>query len=128
MTQTIERTILSNLVFNEDYARRVLPFIKDEYFANREERIVYQEINKFIGKYNKPPVKTSLHIEVDNRKDLTEDQYKSIKTIVETLNALEVDMDWLLGVTEKFCKDKAIYNAIVDGINIIEGKDKQKTP
>lgn len=128
LTQTIERTILGNLVYNEDYARRVLPFIKDEYFANREERIVYQEINKFIGKFNKPPVKTSLHIEIDNRKDLTEDQYKSVKTIIETLNALEVDMDWLLGVTEKFCKDKAIYNAIVDGINIIEGKDKQKTP
>jgi len=127
MTQTIERTILSNLVYNEDYARRVLPFLKDEYFGNREERIIYQEIHKFIDRYNKPPVKTSLHIEIDNRKDLTEDQFKSVNSIIETLNSLDVEMEWLLEVTEKFCKDKAIYNAIIDGINIIDGKDKDKT-
>ena len=126
-TQTIERTTLSNLVYNEPYARRVLPFIKAEYFQDRHERVVFEEINKFVEKYGNQPTKEALSIELDNRKDLTEDEFKSVLSIVETLSNAEVDMQWLVDTTEKFCKDKAVYNAILSGIQIIEGKDKEHT-
>ena len=126
-TQTIERTTLSNLVYNEPYARKVLPFIKPEYFGNRHERVVFEEINKFMEKYGNQPTKEALSIELDNRKDLNDEEFKSINTIVETLSNAEVDMQWLVDTTEKFCKDKAVYNAILNGIQIIEGKDKEHT-
>ena len=126
-TQTIERTTLSNLVYNEPYARKVLPFIKPEYFANRHDRVVFEEINKFVEKYGNQPTKEALSIELDNRKDLNEDEFKSVLDIVQTLSNAEVDMQWLVDTTEKFCKDKAVYNAILSGIQIIEGKDKQHT-
>ena len=78
MNQSIEKTALSNLISNEDYARKVIPFIKSDYFDVREERIVFEEIRKFIDKYNKIPTKTSLGIEVENRIDLTESDHKKI--------------------------------------------------
>ena len=126
-TQTIERTTLSNLVYNEPYARKVLPFIKPEYFSDRHERVVFEEINQFMEKYGNQPTKQALSIELDNRKDLNEDEFKSVQQIVETLSNAQVDMQWLVDTTEKFCKDKAVYNAILNGIQIIEGKDKQHT-
>ena len=101
-TQTIERTALSNLVYNEPYARKVLPFIKPEYFTNRHERVVFEEINKFMEKYGNQPTKEALSIELDNRKDLNEEEFKSVLTIVETLSHAEVDMQWLVDTTEKF--------------------------
>ena len=128
MSQTIERTALSNLLGNEDYAKKVLPFIKTDYFDVREEKIIFEEISNFVEKYKKVPTQTSLEIEVGERKDLTETEHNKIVEIIKTLNPDEVDMDWLVDTTEKFCKDKAIYNAIVEGISIIDGKDKNKTP
>ena len=128
MNQTIERTTLSNLVSNEDYCRKVLPFIKSAYFNVKEERIIFEEIHNFVDKYKKIPTKISLEIEVEQRKDLTENEHSQIVEIIKTLDSTDVDMDWLLDTTEKFCKDKAIYNAIVDGISIIDGKDKKRTP
>ena len=128
MNQTIERTALTNLICNEDYARKVLPFIKSNYFDEREEQIIFEEISNFVDKYQKIPTQTSLEIEVGERKDLNETEHKKIVDIIKTLNPIEVDFDWLVDHTEKFCKDKAIYNAIVDGIKIIDGKDKKRTP
>ena len=127
-TQTIERTTLSNLIYNENYARKVLPFIKGKYFEVREERIIFEEIFNFVDKYKKIPTQTSLEIEVGERKDLSEIEYKKVVDIIKTLNPVEVDFDWLVDHTEKFCKDKAIHNAIVDGISIIDGRDKNRTP
>ena len=75
-TQTIERTTLSNLIYNENYARTVLPFIKGKYFDVREERIIFEEISNFVDKYKKIPTQTSLEIEVGERKDLSEIEYK----------------------------------------------------
>ena len=126
MTQTIERTTLSNLVFNEEYCRKVLPFIKPDYFDIKEEQVVFNEIVNFVDKYKRIPTQISLEIEVESRKDLTEDQHKNIVEIIKTLDSTEVDMEWLVDTTEKFCKDKAIYNAIVEGISIIDGKDKNR--
>ena len=128
MNQTIERTTLSNLIYNEDYCRKVLPFIKSTYFDVKEERIIFEEIYSFVDKYKKIPSQISLEIEVEQRKDLTETEHSKIVNIIKTLDSTDVDMDWLLDTTEKFCKDKAIYNAIVDGISIIDGKDKDRTP
>ena len=128
LNQTIERTALTNLICNEDYARKVLPFIKSTYFDEREEQIIFEEISNFVDKYQKIPTQTSLEIEVGERKDLNETEHKKIVDIIKTLNPIEVDFDWLVDHTEKFCKDKAIYNAIVDGIKIIDGKDKKRKP
>ena len=128
MNQTIEKTTLSNLVFNEDYCRKVLPFIKPEYFDIKEERVVFEEIINFVDKYKKMPTKTSLEIEIEHRKDLTEVEHDKVVELIQSLNSDEVDFDWLVDTTEKFCKDKAIYNAVVEGISIIDGKDKKRSP
>ena len=128
MSQTIERTALTQLVTNEQYARKVLPFMKSDYFSDRTERTVFEEITKFVDKYNKIPTQTSLEIEVQGRKDLNEDEYKKVVAVIQTLHSTDVDFDWLVDTTEKFCKDRAVYNAIVEGISIIDGKDKNRGP
>jgi replicative DNA helicase len=126
--QNIERTTLSNLISNEPYARKVLPFLKPEYYSDIHDRVIFEEINKFIEKYGNLPTKQTLSIELDNRKDLNQEQFGKVLEIIETLNKHDVDMQWLVETTEKFCKDKAVYNAIISGIQIIDGKDKQHTP
>ena len=128
LTQTIERTTLAHLIHNEDYCRKVIPFIKPLYFSNRDERVVFEEIEKFLEKYNALPTQETLTIGVDSRKDLTDEEYKKIVELIGSLEKTEVDLQWLHDETEKFCKDKAIYNAVLDGIKIIDGKDKQRTP
>ena len=126
--KNITLTILENLIANEEYARKVLPFLKEEYFENKNQRIVFKEISSFALKYSKLPTKTSLEVELDNRKDLTEQQYKDITNIVSNFTEDAVDIEWLTDTTEKFCKDRAIYNAVVDGISIIEGRDSTRKP
>ena len=126
--KNITLTILENLVANEEYARKVLPFLKEEYFQDRNQRIVFKEISSFALKYSKLPTKTSLEVELDNRKDLTEQQYKDITNIVSNFTDDAVDIEWLTDTTETFCKDRAIYNAVVDGISIIEGRDSTRKP
>ena len=126
--ERIERTVLSNLIHNEDYTRRVLPFIKEEYFSDRLEKILFTQIYNFVNKYNALPSKEALSIEMNGSKDVNEDEYKKITDIISTLNKEPVNMDWLRDTTEKFCKDRAIHNAILGGIQIIDGKDKKHTP
>ena len=128
MSQTIERTALTQLVTNEQYARKVLPFMKGDYFSDKTERTVFEEITKFVDKYNKIPTQTSLEIEVSGRKDLNEEEFKKVVAVIKTLESTDVDFDWLVNTTEQFCKDKAVYNAIVEGISIIDGKDKHRGP
>ena len=124
--QTIERTALTHLVNNEEYARKVLPFIKVDYFADRVDRTIYEEISKFVDKYNKIPTQTSLEIEVQSRKDLNGDDFAKVIEVIKSLEPTKVDFDWLVDTTEQFCKDRAVYNAIVEGISIIDGKDKNR--
>jgi len=127
MTQTIERTTLGQLLTNEDYARKVMPHMKSVYFGDRTERTVFEEIQKFVEKYNALPTKDTLEIEIDTRRDLNEDDIKRVLTVVKELSVdTEVNAEWLIETTEKFCKDKAVYNAIVEGISIIDGKDKNR--
>ena len=111
---------------NEEYARKVLPFIKVDYFADRVDRTIYEEISKFVDKYNKIPTQTSLEIEVQSRKDLNGDDFAKVIEVIKSLEPTKVDFDWLVDTTEQFCKDRAVYNAIVEGISIIDGKDKNR--
>jgi len=124
--QTIERTALTQLVSNEEFARKVLPHMKGDYFSDRTEKTIFEEIAKFVDKYKKIPTQTSLEIEVQSRKDLNESDYKKVVEVIKTLKSTDVDFDWLVDTTEQFCKDKAVYNAIVEGIQIIDGKDKHR--
>jgi len=124
---TIEQTILTNLIYNEQYTRKVLPFIKGDYFSDRIERTVFEEVQKFVDKYNDLPNQNALEVELDSRKDLNEDDYKRVLSVVKELEEDDnANFDWLVETTEVFCKDKAVYNAIVDGIKIIDGTDKER--
>ena len=122
----IEFTILRNLLFNEKYARKVVPFIKQEYFNDYVERILFEEIYNFISNYNKLATKEVLHIEVSNRKDLSEDQLKESITMITSFDDSEVDFDWLVLSTEKWCKDRAIYLALMESVHIVDDDSGKK--
>lgn len=124
---TIEKTILANLVHNETFARKVIPFLKKQYFSSTES-VVSDIIVKFFNEYNKPITPEILNIELSNRKDLTEQQFKDAKFVVENLKNDAINDEWLIAETEKFCKQRALYMAIMDSIKIIDGNDKQQTP
>ena len=124
----IEQTIISNLFHNEEYMRKVLPFVKEEYFNNRVEQLLYGEIFSFIEKYNNCPTKDAILIEIGNRKDINEEENSRIKDYVNAIENLEVDIEWLLDTTEKFCKDRAVHNAVLSGIKILDKKDDKRTP
>ena len=126
--ERIEFTILRNLIFNEDYTRKVLPFVNEIYFTKREEKILFQEIDSFVQKYKNLPTKETILVELNKRKDLKEDELTEIKTIVNKLDNQEVELQWLLDTTEKFCKDRAVHNAVLSGIQILDGKDKKQNP
>ena len=125
--ERIEFTILRNLIFNEDYTRKVLPFVNEIFFPKREEQILFQEINTFVMKYKNLPSKESILIELGNRKDINEEENRIVKELINSLNPEEIDQQWLLDTTEKFCKDRAVHNAVLDGIKILDGKDKKRT-
>ncbi len=124
--ERLELTILRNLVFNEDYARKVIPFIQPEYFEQRVEKIVFEEIVKFIVKYGSSITIEALNIEIDNRRDLTETENKEIVELLSKLNDSPVDKQWILDTTEKWCRDRAIYLALMESIHIADGKDDKK--
>jgi len=130
MTQPsrIEQTIISSLFFKEEYTRKVLPFIKEEYFGNRVEQLLYGEIFKFITKYNNLPTKDSILIELGQRRDINEEELDHIKDYVSKIEDTESDEQWLTETTEKFCKDRAVHNAVLSGIKILDKKDKTRTP
>ena len=123
----IEDTVLRHLLHNENYARKAIPFLKDEYFSDSSERLIFHQINEFIQKYNDLPTKEALLIDIDKIKNISEIDYDSSLKIIEKLNEPDsVEEQWLLDATEEFCQERAIYNAIMDSIGIIDGKDKTK--
>ena len=123
----IEQKILTNLIYDEQYCRKVIPFIKREYFADRKEAIVASEIVKFFTTYNKPITKEILSIEIGNRKDINDKELAEVNGYVDSLTHDAVNEEWMLQNTEKFCKDRAVYNAILNSISIIDGRDKVHT-
>ena len=128
MNERLETTILNNLFFQEDYTRKVLPFLKEDYFPLRTEKILFSEIYKFVEKYNNLPTKEAIIIELSQRKDINEDEHNTLKEIVNSISKLDSDPQWLLDTTEKFCKDRAVHNAVLSGIRILDKKDSKRTP
>ena len=124
----IENTIISSLFFREDYTRKVLPFIKEEYFGNRVEQLLYGEVFKFVEKYNNLPTKDAILIELNSRKDINEEELNHLKDYVNSIQNTEADEQWLIETTEKFCKDRAVHNAVLSGIKILDKKDTKRTP
>jgi replicative DNA helicase len=124
--ERLEITILRNLIFNEDYARKVIPFIQPEYFEDRVEKIIFEETVKFIVKYGSSITVEALGIEIDNRRDLTETENKETIELFSKLNDSPVDKQWILDTTEKWCRDRAIYLALMESIHIADGKDGKK--
>ena len=127
MIETIENTIIKNLISNEEYMRKVLPFLKPDYFDNTHEKIIFEEVAKFIIEYDKSPTSEILSIECEKRKDINDDAYKDILTYLKDLETLEESIDdWLIDTTEKWCKERAIYLALVESISIADGHDIKK--
>ena len=123
--KNIEYIVLSNLIHNENYTRKVLPFLKEEYFSEETDKILYKTINEFVLKYNISPTIESLEIDIQDKK-ISESSFKIISEKIQELRQYEkVEEQWLLENTEKFCKDKALYNAIIASIDIIDGNNKK---
>ena len=125
MTERIEETILRNLICNEQYYRKVVPFIKADYFQEYNEKILFEEIADFAAKYDKVPTKEVLTINLQSRGDLTEETFKDTLSGLDSLSDEWVDYDWLCDSTEKWCQDRAIYNALMQSIKIADGGDKK---
>ena len=125
----LETTILKNLIFNEDYARKILPFIKNEYFQDSTEKIVFNEINSHIQEYKHLPTYESLVINFTESRNLTEQQVRDAVEMIREINSEKddpTDVDWLTNQTEKFCQDKAIYNAIMKSVKILDDKENRE--
>ena len=128
MTERVPLTILKNLIHNETYTRQVIPFIEPDYFEERTDRIVFEEVAKFLNEYDKTPTKEVLHIEVEKRVDVTEDEYKNVEQLISALDPEESESKWLLDTTEEWCKQRAIYLALINSIKIADGQDEHKKP
>ena len=124
--ERIETTILRNLVHNEEYSRKVIPFIEPTYFEQRSEKVIFEEITHFIVKYGSAITTEALNIEVENRTDLNESEVKETREICNSLDDSSVDQQWLLDTTEKWCRDRAIYIALMESISIADGQDEKK--
>jgi replicative DNA helicase len=122
----IETTILQNLIFSEQYLRKVLPFIQLDYFNNREEKVIFEEIAKFTVKYNNTIPKEALLIELQNRTDQTQQEMDKIVSIVDALESAPTEFNWLIDTTEKWCRDRAIYLALMESIQVADGQSEQK--
>ena len=125
MSERIEQTILRNLIYNEEYYRKVVPFLKAEYYETYHERIIFEEIADFAAKYDKIPTKEVLTINIQNRGDLTDEAFQDSLQEINSLTDEWVDYDWLLDATEKWCQDRAIYLALMQSIKIADGGDKR---
>ena len=132
MELSVERTILGNLVHNDSYVRMTFPFLKSEYFMNTDEQVLFNLIGEHIEKYKNSPSREVLHIMLNEKENLNEEAYKKVFKLIDEIGATEDDnIEWLVNTTEKFCQEKAIYNALMDSIHIVDGdgkKDKGEIP
>jgi replicative DNA helicase len=126
MMESVEFLILRNLLHNEQYVRKVIPFIKSEYFEDTNQKIVFEEILKFIQEYNQPATKEVLCIEVEKRQDINDTSFREITHLVSCLEDVPSEFNWLVDTTEKWCRDRAIYLALMESIHIADGKDEKK--
>jgi len=122
----VEILILRNLLYNEDYLRKVVPFIKADYFEDPQQKVVFEEILNFVNKYNQPTTKEVLCIEVEKRSDINDSTFQEITKLISYLEEVPTDFDWLVDTTEKWCRDRAIYLALMESIALADGKDQEK--
>lgn len=122
----LEKQILTKLVHDEDFLRKTIPFLKEEYFNDRNERQLFKLVVEYVKKYNSTPAIPALCIEIENITGINDDDYKALSQYVKELKDSEVDKQWLLDQTEKFCQDRAIYNAIMSSIQILDGRDNKQ--
>ncbi len=122
----LEVTILSNLIFNQRYTRKVLPFIRQEYFTAREYKIIFLEIHEYVSQYEALPSLNAIGIECQERTDLTEDQYKQVVEVLNVLSNDPADFDWLVNTTEKWCQERAIYLSLMESVKIADGQDSKR--
>ena len=122
----IEKVILRNLVYNEEYLRKVIPFIEPDYFNERNERVVFEHITKYVAEYNNLITKEVLLIEIEDRRDITQEEVKNINGTINELEDIECDLEWLSDTTEKWCRDRAIYLALMESIKIADGQDDKQ--
>lgn len=124
--EKVEFLILRNLLHNEKYIRKVIPFIKSEYFEDQNQKIVFEEILSFVQEYNQPATKEVLCIEIEKRTDINEQSFKEITQIISCLEDVPSEFNWLINTTEKWCRDRAIYLALMESIHIADGNDEKK--
>ena len=122
----VEFLILRNLIHNEEYVRKVIPFLKADYFEDYNQKVVFEEIIKFVEEYNKPATKEILCIEVEKRQDINDSSFKEVTDLITSLNEETVEFLWLVNTTEKWCRDRAIYLALMESIQLADGKDESK--
>jgi replicative DNA helicase len=125
MSENLETTILRNLIDKEEYYRKVVPFLKPEYFEEITDRILYEEIQDFSSKYEKMPTKEVVILQLQNRNDVPEDVYQQAVSKIKSYTDDWVDIKWLIDSTEKWCQDRAIYNALLLSIKVADGADKK---
>ena len=122
----LEFLILRNLIHNEEYVRKVLPFIRAEYFENYNEKVIFEEVSKFVEEYNQPVTKEVLCIETEKRQDINDSSFKEVTELISTLDDEPTEFNWLVNTTEKWCRDRAIYLALMESIQLADGKDEEK--
>ena len=127
MEARIENTIIKNLIQNDTYTRKVIPFIKSEYFTESSEKLIFEEISNYFDKYTKSPTVEALLINLDNVTSKGDAIVKSSKQLVEKIETDDTPLDWLIDQTEKWCKDRAIYIAVMDSIEVLDEKSKRST-
>lgn len=128
MMETIERTILRSLLHSDEYIRRVLPFLKSEYFTDQIERRIFDEVHAYIGKYNTPPTREAISISLGEASDITETQHTQAQEILNDISkppSNQTNQQWIIDESEKFCKDKALFNAVMQSIQIIDEKQNK---
>ena len=126
LMDNVELLILKNLLHNEEYVRKVIPFIKADYFEDLTQKIVFEEIFSFVEQYNKPATKEILCIEAEKRSDINDSSYKDVTNLISSLSDEPSEYDWLVTTTEKWCRDRAIYLALMESIQLADGKDDTK--
>ena len=126
LMDSVEFLILKNLLHNEEYLRKVVPFIKADYFEDLTQKIVFEEVSSFIEQYNKPATKEILTIEAEKRSDINDSSFKDVTKLISSLDDEPSEFEWLINTTEKWCRDRAIYLALMESIQLADGKDDTK--
>ena len=127
MTLKIEEITLSKLILNDTYTRKVLPFIKDEYFDTTSHKVLFSTLTEYVNKYETTPEPNALKIEVEKRRDISEEIYREVESFIDNLDRDQYNEDWLVETTEKWCKERAIYLALMESVKIADGQDKTRT-